>query len=321
MIEVNATLFTLLLEACAGLALFFLVALLVAWRRKAGLRRALRELVTRIEADSPERLAAATAALAEAGDQGEAAAAGLHERERAVCQAFIDACARRDGKRVANVYDELVALVDGWREHATVQAPASPAPANADVDVAARDKALRQLAHERDTVVLELAKTRETVDKMMQEYTNMFGDGASHDAGEAEARAPLEIADESGDVEPAAAVEVDVAVESPPAEAPASDVEDAADAEVPEAADEVAVDASDADEQPKPAAAAQDGEAVAHAGDAEQLAAELDEALAADIDAAVEQSQADEFDIALDDEPAPAADEDAPQSPAKAASA
>ncbi len=319
MIEVNATLFTLLLEACAGLALFFLVALLVAWRRKAGLRRALRELVTRIEADSPERLAAATAALAEAGDQGEAAAAGLHERERAVCQAFIDACARRDGKRVANVYDELVALVDGWREH--TNAHAAEPQASADVDVAARDKALRQLAHERDTVVLELAKTRETVDKMMQEYTNMFGDGASHDAGEAEARAPLEIADESGDVEPAAAVEVDVAVESPPAEAPASDVEDAADAEVPEAADEVAVDASDADEQPKPAAAAQDGEAVAHAGDAEQLAAELDEALAADIDAAVEQSQADEFDIALDDEPAPAADEDAPQSPAKAASA
>lgn len=174
MIEVNATLFALLLEACALLAIALLGIGFVGWRRRARTRSVLRALVAEINSEADHRLQTARERVDAAGEGDNAQR--LNHGERSVCQAMVRALSRRSPELLAQAYAELKALVDAHQ--ALLVARAAEPSAAQEQALAAKDAALRTLKSDYERSTHELAVTQRTMEKMLHEYSSMFAGGA-----------------------------------------------------------------------------------------------------------------------------------------------
>lgn len=175
MIEVNATLFALLLEASALLATALAVLGVVAWRRGTQMRRVLRALVAEINGEAEARLRLAGERIAARGEGDDAKR--LNQCERSVCQAMVRALSQRRPELLVRAYAELKALADGYQ---TLLAAAAVSPSQAQAE-AAKDAALRTLKSDYEKATRELAITQRTMEKMLREYSSMFAGGADDD--------------------------------------------------------------------------------------------------------------------------------------------
>lgn len=173
MIEVNAALFTLLVEGFALLSAIAIIGFSLNLLRGGRDRKALRALVATINAEAGARTQRARELLAD-GD----GAAALSKHERGVCQAFISAYDKRASSAVAGVYTQLKALVDGYQAQleaqrlAVVPPAGTPSPAPHEAVIAKLKQDYEQAAH-------ELQITKQTMDKMLREYNSMFAGGSS----------------------------------------------------------------------------------------------------------------------------------------------
>jgi hypothetical protein len=186
MIEINATLFTLLVEGFALACVFLLIGFVHGALRGGRDRKALRALVANINDEAGARLER-TRELLEDGDS----AAALNNHERGVCQAFIGAYNKRAAGSVINIYTKLKTLVDAYQqqlEHSR-QDPGSPVD---ETVTNAKDAVIAKLKNDYEQTINELQITKNTMDKMLREYNSMFAGG---NGGEPEAEENLEAAE------------------------------------------------------------------------------------------------------------------------------
>jgi len=207
LIEINAALFTLLVEGFALACAFLLVSFVRGAWRSGRDRKALRALVANINQEAGARLER-TRELLEDGDS----ATALSNHERGVCQAFIGAYNKRAAGSVINIYTQLKTLVDAYQQQLEDQRgnPVSEPPAG-DPAESPKDAVIEKLKTDYETTIKELHKTKSTMDKMLREYNSMFAGGSGEEKDsemDLEAREILQLL-ESGEVDDAGdAVEV-----------------------------------------------------------------------------------------------------------------
>ncbi len=186
MIEINATLFTLLMEGFAFACALLLIGTIVSARRKGKDRKALRALVADINDEAAERLERAKALFPE----GESAKT-LSRHERGVCQAFIGAYNRRAADSVTGIYAALKTLVDAYQQELQQlqeSQTAAPPAAEDDDKPTPKDAVISQLKDDYEQTTRELEITKRTMDKMLREYSSMFAGGSgAEDADELDA--------------------------------------------------------------------------------------------------------------------------------------
>ncbi len=174
MIEVNATVFTLLAEGFVVVSLLLLATVYSGTRRKSRDRKALRALVGNINAEAGERLQQ-TRAVFDDGDE----ASSLCRQERDVCQAFIVAYDKRAEKSVPVIYAQLKSLVDAYQQQVQeLRQSVAAAAADEQPGTEPKDRVISKLKSDFENVSRELEITKTTMAKMLREYSSMFAGGA-----------------------------------------------------------------------------------------------------------------------------------------------
>ena len=177
MIEVDATLFTLLVEGFALACVILLISFTLSARRNGRDRKALRALVSDINEEAGARLDRTRALL----DDGDSATA-LSKCERGVCQAFIGVYNKRSAASVDTVYAALKMLVDGYQRQLEERPPAGSAePPLCEATEAPKDAVIAKLKSEYEQTTRELQITKRTMEKMLLEYNSMFADARSRE--------------------------------------------------------------------------------------------------------------------------------------------
>lgn len=218
MIEVNATLFTLLVEGLALACVFLLTSFVHGAWRSGKDRKALRALVANINDEAGARLERTRELL----DDGDSATA-LTNHERSVCQAFIGAYNKRAAGSVTNIYSKVKTLVDAYQQQLE-ELRQVPEQAVEESATNAKDAVIAKLKNDYEQTIKELQITKSTMDKMLREYNSMFAGGVDEEPAAEENPEATEILQmlESGglndddEAEPAdaAAAEQDAATES-----------------------------------------------------------------------------------------------------------
>ncbi len=244
MIEVSATLFTLMAEGFALACVLLITLIIVSARRKGKDRKALRALVADINEEAAERLQRTQTLLAD----GESAKA-LSRHERGVCQAFIGAYNKRAADSVTGTYAALKTLVDAYqKELQQLQESRAAAQPEDDGETKAKDVVLSKLKSEHEQTTRELEITKRTMDKMLREYSSMFAGGSSAEEeadgdGEIEAAEILQMLEQSKTDDEAATDGDDAAQDTPAADGETAADGDAATAELAAALDIAVADA------------------------------------------------------------------------------
>jgi hypothetical protein len=185
-IEVNATLFTLLVEGFALACVFLLTSFVHgAWRGSRD-RKALRALVANINGEAGARLER-TRELLDNGDN----ATALANQERSVCEAFIRAYHKRAAGSVSNIYTTLKTLVDAYQQQLEGVRQV-PEPTIDEMATNAKDAVIVKLKNDYEQTIQELQITKNTMNKMLREYNSMFAGGVGD---EPDAEANLEAAE------------------------------------------------------------------------------------------------------------------------------
>lgn len=185
MIEVDATLFTLLAEGFALACVVLLGTWVYSVRRNGRDRKALRALVADINEEAAARLER-TRTLLEDGER----AAALTRHERGVCQAFIGVYDKRAADALSSIYTALKALVDAYQAQLETaqEAVRGAAPAAA---ASPKDAVIAKLKQDYEQAASELQITKQTMEKMLCEYNSMFAGGSDSDS-ETDTEAELE---------------------------------------------------------------------------------------------------------------------------------
>lgn len=181
MIEINATLFTLLIEGFAFACMLLVITAIVSARRKGKDRKALRALVADINNEAGARLERTKALLPE----GESAKT-LSRHERGVCQAFIGAYDKRAADSVTDIYAALKTLVDAYQQEMQQRRESQAAEQRAgddDSKPTPKDAVISKLKSDYEQTARELEITKRTMEKMVREYSSMFAGGSGAEQG------------------------------------------------------------------------------------------------------------------------------------------
>lgn len=243
MVEINALWLTLLINGLAVSTGLLLLWMGYAFWRSRRDYRAMRELAQRVREAGPQRKETLRAYINESCglsvEQAEQHASEIDQAERQLFRCYIESYLRRDARAAAG-YDSWVdefasqyrVLGPAVAEQAQVAGEAAGAAAAAEAsNEAALEAQIEELKH-------KLAVAYETIDRMLKEYSMMFGGGESDgnvdrdamiqlvtgsgdDAAEQEAESPTE---DSAEAEEAPMAENDAASHEDEAEPPEGEV-------------------------------------------------------------------------------------------------
>ena len=191
MIEVDATLFTLLAEGLVLACVILLISFGLSARRNGRDRKALRALVANINEEAGARLDR-TRALCAADS-----ATALNNFERSVCQAFIGVYNKRNAASLDTIYAALKMLVDGYQQQLQeLQQNKGSEPPPDEVAATPGDAEISKLRSDFEQAEQELQITKRTMEKMLLEYNSMFAGGQEAEtAAEIEAEEILQMLD------------------------------------------------------------------------------------------------------------------------------
>lgn len=194
MIEVDATLFTLLAEGFVLACVILLISVAHSARRNGRDRKALRALVANINEEAGARLDRTRALCA--GDS----ATLLNKFERSTCQAFIGVYNKRNAASLDTVYTALKALVDGYQQQLEgLQQNKRSDPPPDEAAATPKDAEISKLKSDFERTDRELQITKRTMEKMLLEYNSMFAGGQEAEtAAEIEAEEILQMLDPEG---------------------------------------------------------------------------------------------------------------------------
>ncbi len=182
MIELHPATVLLLVEALAVLGLTVVVWTVLAWLRRRRINAALASMVEMASADAAARGERNAASIGTAlGVEGEALDTHVKAVERAtrvVLKTVITSWSQRDTEAITALPEALEGLNAQWRELLTATGEATPAAAAEDPDQAAE---IERLKAEKKTLEDELAITRDTVTRMLNEYAAMYERGDRKD--------------------------------------------------------------------------------------------------------------------------------------------
>lgn len=249
MVEINALWLTLLINGAAlSTGLLLLWVGYVFWRSRRDYR-AMRELARRVRAAGAQRKQALRAYINEACglplEQAERHTAEIDQAERQLFRCFIESYLRRDARAAAGFDSWVEEFSDQYRllgpavaeQGESVGQAAGEAAAAAASNEAALEAQIEELKH-------KLAISYETIDRMLKEYSMMFGGGDSDGSVDRDAMIQL-VTGTGGSAAPEATADGEASApdESGVAVDATSDDEPAADGDVDEdpPGDEVAV--------------------------------------------------------------------------------
>lgn len=186
MIEVNAILFSVLLEfsAVSAFLLILLLVLKLLGRRRS--RQAAQALVTAFTESAEARTRANRDLLVrQAALEGEALETELKtlaQREAEFFQHWMTAFVRRDGARLAAANASLQDLLGRYRGEevkAVVESNEAELATITDLKsrLATKEATLSRLQKENDKLQRDLLQSRQDIDSMMEEYSAMFEGG------------------------------------------------------------------------------------------------------------------------------------------------
>jgi len=190
MIEVDATLFTLLAEGFVLACVILLISFGLSARRNGRDRKALRALVANINEEAAVRLDRTKALCA--GDS----ATALNKFERSVCQAVIGVYNKRNAASLDTIYAAVKMLVDGYQQQLEGLQQSKVSEPPPDEAAEPRDAEISKLKSDFEQAERELQVTKRTMEKMLLEYNSMFAGGQGEEtAAEIEAEEILQMLD------------------------------------------------------------------------------------------------------------------------------
>lgn len=182
MTQIHPTLLLLLVEAVGVLALVLGVILVTAWLRRQREHHAVRSLIATVAETAPARAQSNSDAIAAAlGIESDALAQRAKQVEnaqRALLQSVVLAWARRDTGAIATLLEPLEALVACWR---TLLHEGGGKQSQSSAQDEALTPRIKELELEKAMIAEELQITRDTMDRMLNEYAAMYQRGDTDD--------------------------------------------------------------------------------------------------------------------------------------------
>ena len=173
MIQVNTIVFVLLLHLLAILVIGVAVWTVIALRGRSRDRNALRTLIKKIKEDSERRKGETRTFLEKTygleGDELKKTARDIHERERLFCQGFVNLYLKRDAGAASQMYISVEEMLRPYRNLQPIKITVEKA---AELDEKAE---IKRLQGENQRLTEELGITMDTMSRMLQEYSAMFG--------------------------------------------------------------------------------------------------------------------------------------------------
>lgn len=180
MIEMQPSVVLLLVEAVALLALVQVVWLVLAWLRRRRVNTAVAALIEAVGSDADARGERNGSVIGTAlGADGEALETHVKAVERAtriVLQRVVVGWSRHDAQSIAGLPEALEGLSTQWRELLGAGGQAVSAPVD-EVVVQKHVTEVANLTEEKRALAEEVAITRNTMDRMLNEYAAIYERG------------------------------------------------------------------------------------------------------------------------------------------------
>lgn len=200
MIEINAALFILIVEALAILLVVMVIIMVVAFRRRRKRHQAIAQLVMQIKKQSEVRTQETGSFLQEIyqleDDELKKAVETIDKSEKVFFQKLIDSYLTYNPELITSMDASVAGLIDVYKE---MKPKVQEVDKSAKVEREQLHQEVEKLRQENDKLKEELGITKTTMGNMISEFGSMFGGGADHELANYEVMEKVE--DQTGEKE------------------------------------------------------------------------------------------------------------------------